>query len=176
MDDTKPDQSQIDASMSRQQIAELTSAYCRGLDRADPALLKSIFHDDSTVVSGAFNGNGHMFAEEICRIVKAVFNRTFHSVASQRLDVDGDEATGETYVIAVASMADEDGAPTEMLTGGRYMDRFERRDGVWKFTERSFVCDWSIQQASTHQDDGICTDPQLRGQHGPEDPVHQIWH
>ena len=33
-------------------------------------------------------------------------------------------------------------ALAERLTGGRYVDRFERRDGRWRIAERTFVLDW----------------------------------
>lgn len=132
-----------DAANSRQQIADLTMAYCRGVDRADEALLKSIFHDDSIVAIGDFNGNGQQFAAEICDIVRAVFDQTFHTIDHQWIEVTGDTAVGETYVIAVSTMTDLEAGKSEMLTGGRYLDRFSRRDGVWKFAARSFVSDWS---------------------------------
>lgn len=132
-----------DAARSRQQIAELTLAYCRGVDRADEALLKSIFHDDSIVVSGTFDGSGQQFATEICAIIRAVFDQTLHSIDHQSIEVTGDTAVGETYVVAVSTMTDLERGKSEMLTGGRYLDRFTRRDGVWKFAARTFVSEWS---------------------------------
>lgn len=166
----------IDAVVSRQQIADLTLAYCRGVDRADEALLKSIFHDDSVVVSGAFNGNGQQFASEICGIVRAVFDQTFHSIANQWIEVTGDTAVGETYVIAVSTMTDLDRGKSEMLSGGRYLDRFTRRDGIWKFAARTFVSDWSRVDKTgcdLQGDMGHASD--LQGKQGPDDPVYSMW-
>ncbi len=166
----------IDQIISRQQIADLTMAYCRGVDRADVALLQSIFHDDSTVVSGAFNGNGQEFAVEICRTVATVFEQTFHSIANQWIDIMGDSAVAETYVIAVATTSGAQADKFETLTGGRYIDRFTRRDGIWKFAERSFVCDWTRTDKSTRQlNDGIYASLDLHGCRGPSDPVYQHW-
>ena len=171
-----PDRSDIDAILSRQQIADLTMACCRGIDRADEDLLKSVFHEDSVVVSGVFNGSGPAYAEEICRILRAVFDQTFHSIANQWIEVTGDTAIGETYVIAVSTMTDMEQGKSEMLTGGRYLDRFERRDGVWKIAERTFVSDWSRVDRSSAMDDGPYAALQLRGAQGPEDPVYRFWH
>ena len=171
-----PDAVAIDAVLSRQQIADLTMAYCRGVDRADEPLLRSIFHDDGVIVSGAFNGSGQLFATEICKIVKAVFNQTFHSIANQWIEVTGNGAVGETYVIAVSTMTNDDGSQSEMLTGGRYLDRFERRDGVWKIAERTFVSDWNRIDATTHSDAGLYASLDLRGKQGPDDPVYALWH
>ncbi|AUW58913.1 nuclear transport factor 2 family protein [Sphingobium sp. SCG-1] len=162
-----------DAVISRQQIADLTMAYCRGVDRADEALLASIFHSDSTVVSGAYNGNGQGFASEICQIVRTAFAQTFHSIANQWIDVTGDAAVGETYVIAIATTAD---GASQILTGGRYIDRFERREGRWKFAERTFVSDWSRVEPATEQiGEGIYAALTLRGKRDPQDPVYALW-
>jgi hypothetical protein len=169
------DAGQTDTIISRQQIADLTMAYSRGVDRADESLLKSIFHPDSVVVSGAFNGNGHEFATEICRLVLASFEQTFHSINNQWISVTGDTAIAETYVIAAATMPD--GAEkTDLLTGGRYVDRFERRDGVWKFSERTFVSDWSRSDKSTRQmNEGMYAPLDLQGCRGKDDPIYTFW-
>ncbi len=166
-------QTAIDALTARQQIADLTLAYCRGVDRADEALLKSIFHDDSIVISGPFNGNGQLFASEICGIVRAAFDQTFHSIANQWIEVSGDSAIGETYVIAIATMTDPQEGKSDMLSGGRYLDRFSRRAGVWKFAERTFVSDWSRIDKTTREMDGGTSD--LHGRQGPDDPVYAMW-
>lgn len=155
-----------DVAISLQQIADLTAAYCRGVDRADEALLRSLFHDDSTVTNGAFNGNGQQFAAEICQVVRAVFDQTFHSIVDQRIEIMGDSATGETCVVAVLTMSDPDRGPSEMLIGGRYLDRFERRDGVWKIAGRRFVCDWNRVDSTTAGQPG---------RRGPDDPVYALW-
>lgn len=172
MNQHAPDAASIDAIVSRQQISDLTMAYCRGVDRADAALLAEVFHDDSTVVSGAFNGNGKTFAAEICRIVEEAFEQTFHSVANHWVEVDGDGAVGETYVIACSTSRGE-GERTDMLTGGRYIDRFERRDGTWRIAERTFVMDWARSEPSTRQMDGPFYGAlDLRGCRGSGDPVY----
>lgn len=156
------DAAPADALKSKQKIAELTAAYCRGVDKADAELLKSIFHDDSRVDSGAFNGNGQKFATEICAILRSVFSQTYHSITRQTIEVDGDQAIGETYVMAVATMLENENY-AEILTGGRYIDRFERRHGEWKILERRFICDWSRKQPSGLYGDG-------------NDPVQALWH
>lgn len=176
MPTSTPDRPDIDAVVSRQQIAELTRACCRGIDRADEVLLKSVFHEDSVVVSGVFNGSGPDYAEQICRILRSVFDQTFHSIANQSIEVTGDSAIGETYVIAVSTMTDIEQGKSEMLNGGRYLDRFERRDGVWKIAERTFVSDWSRVDRSSSTSDGSHAALELRGAMGPDDPVYGFWH
>ena len=134
-----------DESASRHQIAELTEAFCRSIDRCDEASLAAMFHRDGMVSNGVFMGSGSQFAAEICRTVRAVFNRTFHTITSQRLDIRGEQATGETHIVIVGAMTRDDGAPAEIVSHGVYIDRFERRSGVWKFLERRFLCDWAFE-------------------------------
>lgn len=165
------DEKAIDAIVSRQQIADLTMAYCRGVDRADAGLLADVFHEESTVVSGPFNGNGKAFATEICRLVEDTYEQTFHSIANQWVEVEGNTALGETYVIAVSTSRGDE--RTETLTGGRYIDRFERRDGRWAIAERTFVLDWMRAQPSTRQmEGGMYGALDLHGCRGEADRVY----
>jgi hypothetical protein len=159
----------IDAVVSRQQIVDCTMAYCRGVDRADAALLTQVFHAESTVVSGAFNGDGQDFAVAICKLVEEAYEQTFHSIANQWIEVDGDGAVGETYVIAVSTTRDG----TDTLTGGRYVDRFARRDGRWAIAERTFVLDWLRSEPSTRDvTSGMYAALDLHGARGQGDPVY----
>ena len=168
------DERTIDAVISRQQIIDVTMAYCRGVDRGDEGVLADVFHDDATVVSGAFNGNGKQFASEICKLVRTTYEQTFHSIANQWIKVDGHGAVGETYVIAAATARD-DGAlgRTDTLTGGRYIDRFERRDGHWAIAERTFVLDWARTEPSTRDmAGGMYGALDLHGSRGQADPSY----
>ncbi len=50
---------------------------------------------------------------------------------------------GETYLIAFHKVqADPDQEGEDVLVGGRYFDKYEKRDGVWKFLARSIDADW----------------------------------
>lgn len=160
-----------DARAARK-IASLTRAYCRWLDRQDERLLKTLFHEDSTVTSGTFSGPAQQFVREICRINGSVFNQTLHSVANETIEVTGDVATAETEVVAVCTMTNEDGSQSEILTGGRFLDRFERREGAWKIAARNFVCDWNRLDKTTRCDDGLFA-PSRDGQH---ESGGTLWH
>ena len=165
----------VETLVARQQIADLTMAYCRGVDRADRELLASIFHADATVVSGAFNGPAREFAETICAMVEDVYEQTFHSIANQWIEISGESAVGETYVIAVSTTRGGGQAGSDTLTGGRYIDSFERREGVWKIASRSFVLDWMRSEPITRQmDEGLYAALDLRGCRGAGDPVYAL--
>lgn len=169
------DERTIDAVISRQQIVDVTMAYCRGVDRGDLAVLAEAFHHDATVVSGVFNGNGKQFASEICKLVEATYEQTFHSIANQWIEVEGDGAVGETYVVAAATTRDDGaaGPGKDTLTGGRYIDRFERREGRWAIAERTFVLDWARTEPSTRDmAGGMYGALDLHGSRGKADPSY----
>jgi hypothetical protein len=159
----------VDKMSSKLEIHELLMAYARGMDRADPELLASIFLPESTVVSGVVNGSGPRFAKEITEYLRSNLVRCFHSIANEWVDVKGDRAIGEAYVIATMT-ADGD----DTIGGGRYINEFERRDGIWKIKTHVFVSDWSITQPTTYQSGGIYRG-MLRGCFGAADPVYAHW-
>lgn len=166
--------SNIDAMLSRQTLEELLTAYCRGVDRGDSGLLASIFHDDATVITGAFNGPAQDFAREIVRGVAETSVRVFHSINNVWLEVAGDKAVGECYALAVQTVNGPDGM-LDILVGGRYLDRFERRDGVWKIAQHTFVLDWNMTQPCTAVMDEGMFGEMIHGTRGTADPVHEFW-
>ena len=64
----------------------------------------------------------------------------------------------------------------DVLIGGRYFDRYERRDGVWKFSYRAIVADWAWTSDPSAVD---FSHPFLQGAHigcpGPQDPSYAFF-
>jgi len=61
----------------------------------------------------------------------------------------------------------------DMLIGGRYFDRYEKRDGVWKFSYRSIVADWAYpQDPSAVRMDHPMLNGAYIGKPGPVDPSY----
>ena len=54
--------------------------------------------------------------------------------------VRGEHAQGELYTVAYHRTHPPQAR--EIVIGGRYLDRYERRAGVWKFLHRSLALDW----------------------------------
>lgn len=160
----------IDVALSKQALHDLGMAYARGVDRADTELLLSIFHEDSTVISGVINGSGPEFARGITEFVRANLVRSFHSVANEWYEVDGDRAVGESYGIATITAGGND-----VISGGRYVDSYERRKGVWKILSRTWVSDWTMTLPTTHQTGGMFESLETRGCYGKDDPVYRFW-
>ena len=76
----------------------------------------------------------------------------------------GDVAFVETYVWTFARVQQGD-QRTDTFTGGRLVDRFERRDGAWRIAHRRTVFDWN---RDTPSNEGWCLglfDPARPGMH-----------
>jgi len=120
-------------------LHDLVMRYCRGCDRRDFALVRSLYHDD------AIDDHGGMFrgsADEFVAWLPGVTSHwalTRHAISNTLFVVDGDHAEGEHYVEAWHRTAGSDAKQFVVL--GRYLDRYERRDGLWKFSYRSLVFD-----------------------------------
>jgi hypothetical protein len=61
--------------------------------------------------------------------------RTKHLVTNIIVEVDEEAGTAaaRSYVTALQALPD---LPLQPIVSGRYHDRFERRDGRWRFVER----------------------------------------
>jgi ketosteroid isomerase-like protein len=160
----------IDQALSKQALHDLAMAYARAVDRADAELLASLFHEDATIVSGVINGAAPRVTREITEFVTQNLERCFHSVANEWYEIRGDRAIGESYVIATVTAGGQD-----IMTGGRYIDSFERRNGAWKFSSRDFVMDWSTTHTASFEPGGMYASLKTRGCYGKKDPIYDFW-
>ena len=65
-----------------------------------------------------------------------------HLLGSSHIDIDGNTAYVETYVWTFVRFQDDD-KDIDTFSGGRLMDRFEKRDGEWKIAHRWTILDWN---------------------------------
>jgi hypothetical protein len=131
----------IDQLVSAAAIREAVYRYCRGVDRADAALTRSAYHPDATDDHGNFKGLATEFAERVNASHATRWSSTMHVVANHTAVIDGDVADAETYVVAYLHRLD--GQAVDVV-GGRYIDRFERRQGDWRIATRVYLCEWSV--------------------------------
>jgi 3-phenylpropionate/cinnamic acid dioxygenase small subunit len=59
--------------------------------------------------------------------------RTKHVITNVNIQVDGDRATASSYATVFQQT---DVLPLQPIASGRYLDRFERVDGAWRFADR----------------------------------------
>lgn len=134
---------QLDALTSRVQIEEVLMAYARSNDRLDEALLRSCFWPESTHKHGRFEGKSSDFVGFAVKILNSV-KYTAHHISNVSITVDGDRAFSECYYFAHHRRdRKEGGGEEDAFFEGRYLDDFERRNGVWKIIHRRGLSDYS---------------------------------
>lgn len=127
------------ALLDRVALTDLVMRYCRGIDRRDYALVRSCYHDDAIDDHGAmFCGGPDDFVAWLPSMM-ANWDATIHSISNSLFAIEGDEAEGEHVVMAFHRTPAPD--RRELIVWGRYLDRYQRRDGVWKFLHRALVFD-----------------------------------
>jgi hypothetical protein len=149
--------------LDKQACAEVMMTYCRAIDHRDEELLRSIFHPGSQHRHGfigpssdpsrpsAPGAPGDFVAYALG--VLATHTRTHHQLGNIFIEVEasGTVAYTEAYFTAYhrhRPKGDPLASPTafdtemDIWVGGRYMDRMEKRDNVWKITNRTGVTDW----------------------------------
>lgn len=131
----------IEEYMARQDICQLSYRYSRGLDRLDRELLLSVFHPDAWCEYGIFDGEHIEFVDFAINALKG-HDANQHFVGNILVDVEGEEAFGEVYFQAYHKITGDNGSQ-DMIISGRYLDRYENRDGDWKFSYRSERVDWA---------------------------------
>ena len=134
----------------REAIHSCVHRYARGVDRFDRELLLSAFHPDAVDDHGKFIGIPTEFADWVLNQHTTVHLSHQHCLFNHLCELDGDVAHAETYFMFVAM--NREGPPWSVL-GGRYLDRFERRDGVWAIAHRVTVRDWALLDERVDIDD-----------------------
>lgn len=120
--------------------------YCRGIDRCDEELVAGVYHPDATDDHGAFKGLGTEFAAYAIHTLRKYMDATQHSISEPYIQfVDRTTAHVETYVLAVHRRHDDAGVYLERF-GGRYVDRFERRNGDWRIADRICIHEWDAKE------------------------------
>ena len=153
----------------RAEIHDVLMRYCRGVDRADAALIRSVYHDESFDDHGYWKGPGQEFGDFIVDRLTAAALRTTHAVANELIKLDGDRAHVETYVFAYLWRADGTGGESLDLFAGRYVDRFERRGGRWAIARRTVVHDWSCTPQVLPPALGLPVDAFVQGRRDRDD-------
>jgi hypothetical protein len=129
--------------VAREQIRDAVHRYCRGADRCDDALLRSVYHPDATEDHGGFGGSAAQYCDEAIPRLRRLWAATQHVLGQIAIELDGDVAHVESSFVGYhVRRPDEQGRVLMWELGGRYLDRFERRDGAWLIAHRLLVEDW----------------------------------
>ncbi|MGI9623082.1 MAG: nuclear transport factor 2 family protein [Acidimicrobiales bacterium] len=156
-------------------IRDVVMRYCRGVDRLDVELLKTCYHSDSYDDHGHFKGNGHDFAEFIVESLPKRTHHSTHSVGNVLIELDvnnPDRATAESYSLAYLRRTADDGTEWLDFFSGRYVDRFEKREGDWRIAHRVVVHDWSASASLDGTSFPLPMDTFIQGLRGRSDLIY----
>ena len=132
----------LDVLESRAQITDVLYAYAQANDRKDRELLASCFWPESTHHHGRFEGMSSDFIGYAWKIISNLKIATHH-ISNVRIEIDGDRAFTSCYYFAHHRRNVKDSTVEEdAFFEGRYLDFFERRNGVWKIIRRRGLSDW----------------------------------
>ncbi len=155
-------------------IAETLALYCRGIDRCDAVQLAAVFTPDARIDYG---DGAKTPAETIPGLMAGLsaMSRTQHNISNTVIRINATTAKAETNCVALHMIPTPDGE-VELVVGGRYLDRLEKRAGRWLIAERLYVMDWNRTTPSTMQWEGGLFDTlQRRGARGSADPSAAWW-
>ena len=159
-------QQALEAMLDERAIERVLVRYARGIDRCDEALIASVYHEDSYDEHGPFHGTGGEFATWVVGVLRESFEATSHRISNATIELAGDEARVESYVVAYHKTRSGK-SPKLLVVGGRYLDQFARREGEWRIARRIVVVDWSQVSAIEHE---FPTADYTLGDRAPADP------
>ena len=125
--------------LDRQDILDCLVRFSRGMDRFDKSLFLSAFHSDAIIAAGEFVGSPFKLYEWARKLHERGQSATHHNLLNHSCDIDGDTAHTETYYLFVGRNRDA----SNWMAGGRYIDRLEKRKGLWKIALRTNAIEWS---------------------------------
>lgn len=140
----------------RNSILDVSRRYTRGVDRHDKDLVRDAFWSDASVSYGT-----PMPVDEYSdwqeRILRG-YAAHQHHVTGQTVEIDGDTAHVESYVLSLFAprdhSADQPGQATPgraamgektLLSSGRFVDRWERRGSEWRIAVREYIADLELR-------------------------------
>ena len=99
-----------------------------------------MWHDDAQADYGAiFRGTGHKFIDWVCEVHRGMEVHT-HRISNITVELDGDMAASESYVMVTLRFRDRDRL-MQSTSQGRYLDHWSRRGGRWAIARRTYVQD-----------------------------------
>ncbi len=161
--------------LDREAICDCLYRYCRGIDRADEATLRSAYWPDAKDCHGSYNGPVEGFFQWALAVFKTGA-RNIHQISNILIEFRGERAAiVESYFNALQRGPDAKGTQRQFLLAGRYCDRFEKRGEEWRVIKRIVVFDWVTEQAAPEASEESRFG--LRRPIGgalPDDPIYEL--
>lgn len=118
-------------------IREALAEHNRAMAANDAERAGRVFLEDANEDHGPVNGNARQLAVDFIANARDEYAVTVRHILDARVEVDGDRAISEAAWFNILQ-----GGGDDMFYVGRYLDRWERRDGAWKIAARVTAVDW----------------------------------
>jgi hypothetical protein len=160
------------------QIYKTLARYCRGADRGDVELMKSAYHPDAEEQHGPFSGSGHAFCDFAGQFTLGQLDwsgglkASSHFLSNITVESLGPDAAKVESYFFLSMRHEKSGTPINAIMLGRYLDRFENRDGAWLIAGRSVVLDQYFELSGDIVDKDL-PGSFLQGQIGKSDLLYK---
>ena len=130
-------------------IRELVDAYAYCADRRDATGQMSLFTEDTDFLvymdvsnsTPAQHIQGRAALAPVFDELNA-YEATMHFNGQSTTELDGDHASGVAYCLA--HHVKVDGSERSLMIAAiRYLDTFVKHDGIWYFSQRKLMVDWT---------------------------------
>ena len=134
---------QLQDILDREAIRDCLYRYCRGIDRADEAALRSAYWPDGTDQHGPYKGSASGFIDWAIKALRHA-ERNIHQIHNILIEFKTGGAQVESYFSAFQRQPDAAGDMVELDMKGRYLDWFVKRGDEWRILNRVVVFDWVV--------------------------------
>lgn len=135
---------QLQELLDTKACEDVLMRYGRTLDWLDQTGQEDCFWPDADVDYGFFKGSGEDWVPLVMS-VEAGTTRRWHVCTGVMVQVRGESAKSECYGLTVGTGKNEQGELVDTMFGGRYLDEFEKREGHWRISKRTYIADWTHQ-------------------------------
>jgi len=142
-----------DGLSDERQILNLVHRYAECVDDGDFDGVSALFEHAEFHLDGASGQRGAQVGAVMRRTVALHDGspRTKHVTTNEIIEIDGAKATCRSYFTVLQAT---DALPLQPVITGRYRDRFEQVDGVWRFADRTVVIE-QVGHLSAHLRPGV---------------------
>lgn len=165
--------------VDKDEIHDAMARYARGVDRGDWALVASTYHPDAHDEHGEYKGGIMGLIAWLEARFTGVDNST-HFLGNCLIEFEGEEtALVETYFVSrrlrqLTQAERADAGPSDAIcrdTWGRYVDRFERREGEWRVAHRTVVLEANSESIALN---GVRPATRRFGQRDKTDRLYEV--
>jgi hypothetical protein len=180
--------------IDKEDIRDVLYRYARGADRLDIDMFRSVFWEDGGYEDSIVEGVAKDFIPTLIGdTVRNMFATTQHFMMNVRFEFESTSlAFTECYYLAfhllnpdkaaldsvlgprrIQELGGDYSRSYELIVAGRYLDRFERRDSLWRIQKRRFISDWTTSGlASGIGREGLAKLWRLCGSRNSDDPSY----